>query len=132
MKFKYVMIRTTNPDLAIDFHTKILGLALIADDYNAENKYRLLFFGISKDPIIEITYNLGVSEYILGNQYGYVTLEVSNEEFHRIQKRYDSHKGAKFRSFTPSRVVYLDHPRKALFIKDFDGVEYEIYCKEEY
>jgi lactoylglutathione lyase len=75
MKYLHTMIRVNNLEESIKFYTEVLGMNLISHDDYPEGKFTLVFvsFGKTKDdPCIELTYNYGKNDYVMGDAFGHV------------------------------------------------------------
>ena len=73
------MLRVGNLQRSIDFYTQVLGMTLIRQSENPDNKYSLAFVGYGRNPEhaeIELTYNWGVDSYAMGTAYGHIALGV--------------------------------------------------------
>ena len=75
MKYLHTMIRVNNLQESIKFYTEVLGMNLVSHDDYPEGKFSLVFvsFGKTKnDPCIELTYNYGKDDYVMGDAFGHV------------------------------------------------------------
>lgn len=83
MNLLHTMLRVNNLQQSIDFYTKILGMNLIRTTDRPELKYSLAFLGYGKGNAegqaeLELTYNYGTDNYVLGDAYGHIALGVED------------------------------------------------------
>lgn len=81
MRLLHTMIRVGDLDRSIDFYTRVLGMRLLRRKDYPEGKFTLAFVGYGDEAdhsVIELTYNWGVSSYVLGNSFGHLAVEVEN------------------------------------------------------
>jgi lactoylglutathione lyase len=81
MRLLHTMLRVTDLQRAIDFYTRVLGMALLRTTERPEQKYSLAFVGFGSNPEhaeIELTYNHGVHQYEMGTAFGHLALGVSD------------------------------------------------------
>ncbi len=81
MRLLHTMLRVTDLQRAIDFYTRVLGMALLRTTERPEQKYSLAFVGFGSNPEhaeIELTYNHGVHKYEMGSAFGHLALGVSD------------------------------------------------------
>jgi lactoylglutathione lyase len=83
MNLLHTMLRVNNLQQSIDFYTKILGMNLIRTTDRPEQKYSLAFLGYGKGNAegqaeLELTYNYGTDNYVLGDAYGHIALGVED------------------------------------------------------
>lgn len=80
MKYLHTMLRVTNLEKSLDFYCNILNFKLVARNDFPDGEFTLAFLKASSDeaegPLLELTYNWGVSAYDLGNGYGHLAFEV--------------------------------------------------------
>lgn len=77
----HTMLRVGDLDKSISFYTDVIGMKLLRKNENTEYKYTLAFLGFgdeSEGAVIELTYNLGVTEYDLGSAYGHIAIGVDD------------------------------------------------------
>lgn len=77
MKYLHTMIRVKSLEESIRFYTELLGMNLISRTDYPDGKFTLAFLGYGNtkdDPCIELTYNYGVDNYILGDAFGHIAL----------------------------------------------------------
>ena len=77
-----VMLRVGDLDRSIKFYQQVLGMNLIRKRENPQYKYTLAFMGYGADdveqPVMELTYNWGQTEYTKGNAYAQVAISTSD------------------------------------------------------
>lgn len=81
MRLLHTMIRTTDLDRSIAFYTRILGMTLLRRADYPEGKFTLAFVGYGDEAtsaVIELTYNWGVDQYVLGDAFGHLAIEVDD------------------------------------------------------
>lgn len=79
MRLLHTMIRTGNLDRSIEFYTKVLGMSLLRRIDYPEGKFTLAFVGYGDEAssaVIELTYNWGVENYVQGDGFGHIAIEV--------------------------------------------------------
>ncbi len=77
MKYLHTMIRVKNLEESIRFYSELLGMKVISHEDFPEGEFTLVFlsYGDSKnDPCIELTYNYGKTDYVMGDQWGHIAL----------------------------------------------------------
>lgn len=77
MKYLHTMIRVKDLDASIKFYTEALEMKVVSQQDYPEGKFTLVFlsYGESKnDPCIELTYNYGKTDYVMGDQWGHIAL----------------------------------------------------------
>jgi lactoylglutathione lyase len=85
------MIRVKNLEESIKFYTEVLNMKVISHEDFPEGQFTLVFlsYGNSKsDPCIELTYNYGKTDYVIGDQWGHMAFGTSNiyETCERVKK----------------------------------------------
>ncbi|APW45963.1 lactoylglutathione lyase [Rhodoferax antarcticus] len=81
MRLLHTMLRVGNLQRSIDFYTQVLGMTLLRTSDNPEYRYTLAFVGYGSNPDhaeLELTYNYGVTDYVMGTAYGHIALAVPN------------------------------------------------------
>ena len=79
MRLLHTMLRVKNLDESIHFYCDVLGMKLLRRNDYPEGKFTLAFVGYgdeSETAVIELTYNWGKSDYVLGDAFGHVALGV--------------------------------------------------------
>jgi len=77
MKYLHTMIRVKNLEESIHFYSELLGMKVISHEDFPEGEFTLVFlsYGDTKnDPCIELTYNYGKTDYVMGDQWGHIAL----------------------------------------------------------
>lgn len=72
-----VMLRVGDLNRSISFYEKAFGMQLLRTRDNPEYKYTLAFLGYGPEeesPVLELTYNYGVTEYERGNAYAQIAI----------------------------------------------------------
>ncbi|XP_020088944.1 probable lactoylglutathione lyase, chloroplastic [Ananas comosus] len=72
-----VMLRVGDLDRSINFYEKAFGMELLRKRDNPEYKYTIAMMGYGpedKNPVLELTYNYGVTEYSKGNGYAQIAI----------------------------------------------------------
>lgn len=72
-----VMIRVGDLDRAIEFYKKAFGMELLRTRDSPEYKYTIAMMGYGPEdtnPVVELTYNYGVTEYNKGNGYAQIAI----------------------------------------------------------
>jgi len=72
-----VMLRVGDMDRSIAFYEKAYGMKLLRKRDNPEYKYTIAMMGYGPEethPVVELTYNYGVTEYTKGNAYGQIAI----------------------------------------------------------
>ena len=81
MRLLHTMLRVGDMQRSIDFYTKSMGMQLLRTTDRPDQKYSLAFVGFedeSKQAVIELTYNYGVTSYDLGSGYGHIAIGVDD------------------------------------------------------
>jgi len=72
-----VMLRVGDLDRAINFYEKAFGMELLRKRDSPEYKYTIAMMGYGpedKSPVLELTYNYGVTQYDKGNAYAQIAI----------------------------------------------------------
>ncbi|CAH8383108.1 unnamed protein product [Eruca vesicaria subsp. sativa] len=75
--FCQVMLRVGDLDRSIKFYEKAFGMELLRTRDNPEYKYTIAMMGYGPEdtfPVLELTYNYGVTEYDKGNAYAQIAI----------------------------------------------------------
>jgi lactoylglutathione lyase len=75
------MVRVGDLKRSIDFYSKYFGMDVIRTIDVPEGNYTNVFIGYGEektDPMIELTYNYGVSSYEKGNGFGHLAVGVKD------------------------------------------------------
>ena len=80
MKYLHTMIRVGDLDKSIYFYSEVLKFKLISREDYKDGNFTLAFLRAPSDdsnaPVLELTYNWGVSKYELGTAFGHIAYEV--------------------------------------------------------
>ena len=81
MRLLHTMLRVGDLNRSIQFYTEVLGMRLLRRQEYPKGKYTLAFIGFGDEndsTVIEFTYNWDVSEYVLGEAFGHISIEVDD------------------------------------------------------
>lgn len=81
MRMLHTMLRVGDLAAAKKFWCEALGMRVLREKEYPEGKFTLCFVGYgdeSDDTVIELTYNWGKTEYVLGDAFGHVALGTSD------------------------------------------------------
>jgi lactoylglutathione lyase len=81
MRLLHTMLRVTNLQKSIAFYTDILGMKLLRQSDNTQYEYTLAFVGYgdeSDNTVLELTYNWGKENYVMGEAYGHIAIGVDD------------------------------------------------------
>ncbi|MGZ8993498.1 MAG: lactoylglutathione lyase [Burkholderiaceae bacterium] len=81
MRMLHTMLRVGDLQRSIDFYTKSMGMQLLRTTDRPDQKYSLAFVGYedeSRQAVIELTYNYGVTSYELGSGFGHIAIGVDD------------------------------------------------------
>ncbi|MES9862891.1 MAG: lactoylglutathione lyase [Candidatus Thiodiazotropha sp. LLP2] len=81
MRLLHTMIRVGNLRRSIDFYTKVLGMSLLRQKDYPEGEFTLAFLGYgdeSENTVIELTHNWNTDEYVMGDGFGHLAIEVDD------------------------------------------------------
>jgi lactoylglutathione lyase len=124
MKYLHTMIRVGNLEKSIQFYCEILNFKLESRQDYPTGKFTLAFLRSANDeqngPMLELTYNWGVSQYDIGKGYGHVAYKVSSLE--EIQKKL-LEAGLNF-SWGPGKTP--NGQTNMAFVMDPDGYKIEL------
>ena len=79
VRLHHTMLRVKDLDESLHFYCDVLGMKLLRSKEYPEGKFTLAFVGYadeSQTAVIELTYNWGKSDYVLGDAFGHVALGV--------------------------------------------------------
>jgi lactoylglutathione lyase len=129
MLYQHTMIRVTDLDQSLRFYCEGLGFKVIKKNEYPDGKFTLVFLQSAEDsanhspgegPMIELTYNWGVSQYTRGDAFGHIAFRVSSIadiQTRLKQNGYDL-------SWGPGKAP--NGRRSIAFIDDPDGYEIEL------
>ena len=75
----HTMLRVNDLEQSINFYTTILGMRLMRREEYPEGRFSLAFIGYGNEndnTVLELTHNWDPQQYVKGNAYGHVALEV--------------------------------------------------------
>lgn len=75
--FSQVMLRVGDLDRAINFYKKAFGMELLRTRDNPQYQYTVAMLGYGpedKSPVLELTYNYGITDYDKGNGYAQIAI----------------------------------------------------------
>ena len=81
MRLLHTMLRVKDLDASLRFYCDLLGMKLLRRHDYPEGKFTLAFVGYgdeSDHSVLELTWNWGVHDYVLGDAYGHVAIGVSD------------------------------------------------------
>lgn len=81
MRLLHTMLRVGDLQRSIDFYTRVLGMTLLRQRDNTQQRYSLAFLGFAANPEqaeLELTYNWGQTAYDLGTAYGHIAIGVTD------------------------------------------------------
>ena len=79
MRLLHTILRVKDLDESLHFYCDVLGMKLLRRHDYPEGKFTLAFVGYgdeSEGAVIELTYNWGKSDYVLGDAFGHVAIGV--------------------------------------------------------
>lgn len=77
MRMLHTMIRVSDLEASKRFYTEALGMEVLREKEYPDGKFTLCFVGYGDEAtntVLELTYNWGRSEYVLGDAFGHVAL----------------------------------------------------------
>ena len=79
MKILHTMIRVTDLQKSINFYVNAFNMKLFKLKEYPEGEFTIAFIGYdNQSSQIELTYNYGVTNYILGDAFGHIAIEVED------------------------------------------------------
>lgn len=81
MRMLHTMLRVKDLDQSLAFYCDVLGMKLLRKKDYPGGEFTLAFVGYGDEAdqtVIELTYNWGKSDYILGDAYGHIALGVED------------------------------------------------------
>ncbi len=127
MRILHTMLRVVNLERSIDFYTEVLGMRLLRRNDYPEGRFTLAFVGYEDEiegAVIELTHNWDVNEYVPGDAFGHIALEVED-----VYRACDDIRGR------GGNVVRDAGPMKGgtsviAFVEDPDGYKIELIQKK--
>jgi len=118
MRLAHTMIRVKDLDATLDFYTNFLGLKEVRRATIGDEATLVFLADEAETYYIELTYNHGVDDYELGDQFGHLALVVDDlaPVVAEVERR-----GWWFRASKPGRTS-----SKYIFVKDPNGYDIEI------
>lgn len=83
MRILHTMLRVKNLEESLAFYCGVLGMKLFSQKEYPGGKFTLAFVGYgeaSEGAVLELTYNWGKEDYVLGDAYGHIALGVTDIE----------------------------------------------------
>lgn len=125
MRYLHTMIRVTDLEKSVHFYTQGLGFKEVKRGDYPDGQFTLVFLQSEAElgaasPMIELTYNWGVTSYEKGNAYGHVAYDVDSMDatVARLEK------AGYALSWGPGKTP--DGHRSMAFVKDPDGYQIEL------
>lgn len=79
IRLDHVMVRTTDIQKSINFYETVFDMKLDAYDPHLEDGYNLAFMKCEVSGVkIELTENIGISDYETGDRWGHISFYVDN------------------------------------------------------
>ena len=77
MRILHTMIRVGNLDASKKFYCESLGMKVLREHEYPDGKFTLCFLGYGSEDetsVIELTYNWGKTDYVMGDAWGHVAI----------------------------------------------------------
>jgi lactoylglutathione lyase len=77
MRILHTMIRVANLDASKQFYCESLGMKVLREQEYPDGKFTLCFLGYGSEAetsVIELTYNWGKTDYVVGDAWGHVAI----------------------------------------------------------
>ena len=77
MRILHTMIRVADLEASKKFYCEALGMRVLREKEYASGKFTLCFVGYGDEAdtaVLELTYNWGKSDYVIGDAYGHVAI----------------------------------------------------------
>lgn len=77
MRILHTMIRVADLEASKKFYCEALGMRVLREKPYPDGKFTLCFVGYGEESdtaVLELTYNWGKTDYVLGDAYGHVAL----------------------------------------------------------
>jgi lactoylglutathione lyase len=81
MRLLHTMLRVRNLDKSISFYCDRLGMSLLRKKDYPGGEFTLAFVGYGNEAdtaVLELTYNWGKEDYVLGDAYGHIAIGVDD------------------------------------------------------
>ncbi len=81
MRLLHTMLRVKNLDESISFYCDRLGMSLLRKKDYPGGEFTLAFVGYGNEAdtsVLELTYNWGKEDYVLGDAYGHIAIGVDD------------------------------------------------------
>lgn len=81
MRILHTMLRVGDLGRSITFYTEVLGMRLLRQQDYPEGEFTLAFLGYGdedENTVIELTYNWGTDEYVIGTGFGHIAIQVDD------------------------------------------------------
>jgi len=81
MRILHTMIRVNDLDESLRFYTEVLGMKLLRKKEYPSGQFTNAFVGYGAEDegaVMELTYNWGKSDYVLGDAFGHVAIGVDD------------------------------------------------------
>lgn len=120
VKMLHTCIRVVDLDASVKFYNEVLGMKITREKDHLDNGFKLVYLSDEEGKFeLELTYNVGVESYEIGNGYSHLAVGLDNLE--------DCHAKFKAMGYEVTDVKGLPgEPPKYFFIKDPDGYMVEI------
>lgn len=122
MRLLHTMLRVGDLQRSLHFYTEVLGMRVLRQQDVPAGQYTLAFVGYDDEAsgtVLELTYNYGVSEYVMGDAFGHLAIAVP-----------DAHAACEAVQAAGGKVVRAAGPVKhgttvIAFVEDPDGYKIE-------
>jgi lactoylglutathione lyase len=77
MRIAHTMLRVKDLDASKRFYCEVLGMRILRENEYPDGKFTLTFVGYGDEDtsaVIELTYNWGKSDYVVGDAFGHIAL----------------------------------------------------------
>lgn len=77
MRILHTMIRVADLEASKKFYCEALGMRVLREKEYPEGKFTLCFCGYGEESdtaVLELTYNWGKTDYVIGDAYGHVAI----------------------------------------------------------
>jgi lactoylglutathione lyase len=81
MRLLHTMLRVRNLETSLAFYCEQLGMSLLRKKDYPGGEFTLAFVGYgdeSENAVLELTYNWGREDYVLGDAYGHIAIGVDD------------------------------------------------------